>query len=90
VYQLDADHIYAFMTGLETQLTAVVVQLWSPGSSMVIYGGSQALPIKGLFAPNGLLQIPYASLRQCKPIDVNLEKGGLYVRGTLSTLLALL
>lgn len=90
MYQLDPDHIYAFLTGLESQLTAVVVQLWSPGSSMVLYGGSQALPVRGLFAPNGLLQIPYASVRQCKPIEVNLENGGLYVCLTLSVLFYLL
>jgi len=79
VYQLDSNNIYAFLTGLYPKLTAVVVQLWSPESSMVIYGGSQDLRIKGLFASNGLLEIPYASVRQCKPINVEMEKGGLAI-----------
>ncbi|PVH91196.1 hypothetical protein DM02DRAFT_678204 [Periconia macrospinosa] len=79
VYRTDANHIYAFMTGLNTELKAVVVQLLSPQSSMVVYGGSQSLQIKGFNASNGLLEIPYAPLKKCKPIEVNMEKGGLAV-----------
>lgn len=67
------------MTGLNPELKAVVVQLWSPQSCMLVYGGSQLLRIKGFVASNGLLEIPYAPLKQCKPIEVNMEKGGLYV-----------
>ncbi|OAL57278.1 hypothetical protein IQ07DRAFT_638627 [Pyrenochaeta sp. DS3sAY3a] len=79
VYRTDANHIYAFMTGLNPELKAVVVQLWSPQSCMLVYGGSQLLRIKGFNASNGLLEVPYAPLKQCKPIEVNMEKGGLAI-----------
>ncbi|KAH8708414.1 hypothetical protein GQ44DRAFT_777187 [Phaeosphaeriaceae sp. PMI808] len=79
LYRVDADHIYAFMTGLNPELKAVVVQLWSPQSSMLVYGGSQLLQIKGFNASNGLLEIPYAPLKKCKPIEVVMEKGGLAI-----------
>lgn len=67
------------MTGLNTELKAVVVQLWSPQSSMLVYGGSHLLPIRGWVASNGLLEMPYAPLKQCKPIEISMEKGGLAI-----------
>jgi len=72
------DIIYGFMTGLEPP-SAIVVQLWSPNSKMVYYEGSHLLPIEGWPLPIGLLEIPYAPLRQagCTPIEVKMEKGGL-------------
>jgi len=79
VYRTDSNHIYAFMTGLNTELKAIVVQLWSPQSSMVVYDGSHLLPIRGFNASNGLLEIPYAPLKQCKSTNVELEKGGLAI-----------
>jgi len=79
VYRTDANYIYAFMTGLNSELKAVVVQLWSPQSCITVYGGSQSLPIKGFIASNGLLEIPYAPLKQCKPINVEMENGGLAI-----------
>lgn len=77
VYRFNADQIYAFMTGLNPDFKAVVVQLWSPQSFMTVYGGSRSLPIRGFVASNGLLEIPYAPLKQCNPIDVKMENGGL-------------
>lgn len=79
VYRTDPNYIYAFMTGLNSEMKAIVVQLWSPQSSMVFYGGSHLLPIRGFNASNGLLEIPYAPLKQagCKSIEVQMEKGGL-------------
>jgi hypothetical protein len=79
VYRTDPNYIYAFMTGLNLEMKAIVVQLWSPQSSMVVYGGSHLLSIKGFNASNGFLEIPYAPLKQagCKPIEVEMEKGDL-------------
>ena len=79
IYRTDPNYIYAFMTGLNPEMKAIVVQLWSPKSSLVVYGGSHLLPVKGFNASNGLLEIPYAPLKQagCKSIDVDMEKGGL-------------
>ncbi|MCJ1252259.1 hypothetical protein MMC24_000063 [Lignoscripta atroalba] len=79
VYRTDPNYIYAFMTGLNTEMKAIVVQLWSPQSSIVFYGGSHLLSIKGFNASNGLLEIPYAPLKQagCKSIEDEMEKGGL-------------
>ena len=77
MYRTDVNNIYAFMTGLNTELNAAVVTLWSPQSSMLLYGGSQSLPIKGFNASNGLLEMPYAPLKQCAHIPVEMEKGGL-------------
>jgi hypothetical protein len=61
VYRTDPNYIYAFMTGLNLEMKAIVVQLWSPQSSMVVYGGSHLLSIKGFNASNGLLEIPSVS-----------------------------
>jgi hypothetical protein len=79
VYRFDPNYIYAFMTGLNSELKAIVVQLWSPQSSVVFYGGSHLLPIRGFPASNGLLDIPYAPLKEggCKSIEVEMERGGL-------------
>jgi hypothetical protein len=65
------------MTGLNPELKAVVVQLWSLESSMIVYGGSHVLPIKGIIASNGLLEIPYAQLKPCKSTPVEMKRGGL-------------
>ncbi|KJK74213.1 hypothetical protein H634G_10586 [Metarhizium anisopliae BRIP 53293] len=72
--------IYGFMTGLEP-LTAVVVQLWGPNSKMVYYDGSHQLQIEGFPLPIGLLEIPYAPLRQarCRPVPVEMKEGGIVV-----------
>lgn len=68
------------MTGLSsTELKAVAVHLCSPQFRMVLYGGSNRLPIKGFNESNGLLGLPEYPLQDCKPIEVPMEKGGLYV-----------
>ncbi|KAI5465105.1 hypothetical protein BGZ63DRAFT_169861 [Mariannaea sp. PMI_226] len=68
--------IYSFMTG-QLPRSAVVVQLWAPNSRMVYYQGSHLLPIQGFPASIGLLEIPYPPLRQCKPVEIDMTKGGL-------------
>lgn len=81
VYRTDPKHIYAFMTGINRKMSAIVVQLWHPQSSLVVYSGSQLLQIKGFNASNGLLEIPLAPLKQagCEQIEIDMQKGGLWV-----------
>jgi hypothetical protein len=68
------------MTGLDPELKGVAVGLCSPDLSMVVKAGSNLLPVGGWWASNGLLEMPGGALKDCKPIDVELEKGGLYDR----------
>jgi hypothetical protein len=66
------------MTGLDPKLKGVAVGLCSPELNMVLKAGSNLHPIKGWWASNGLLEIPHGALKDCKSIDIVLEKGGLY------------
>lgn len=66
------------MTGLDPELKGVAVGLCSPDLSMVLKAGSNLLPVRGWWASNGLLEMPHGALKDCKPIDIVLEKGGLY------------
>jgi hypothetical protein len=78
VYRTEANHYYAFMTGLGPELIGVAVGLCSPEFNMELRAGSNLLPIRGWWASNGLLEMPPVPLRACETIDIALEKGGLY------------
>ncbi|KAK1657748.1 hypothetical protein BDP55DRAFT_566587 [Colletotrichum godetiae] len=79
VYRSSPECIYGYMTGLNSELKAAVVRLQSPGSSVVVLDGSHRLPIRGFVASNGLLEIPYAPLRNCKEIEIDMAEGGLII-----------
>jgi len=78
VYRTEESHYYAFMTGLDPELKGIAVGLCSPGLVIEAKAGSNLLPIRGWGASNGLLEVPHGPLKACKPIPIELEKGGLY------------
>lgn len=67
------------MNGPKGGARTLVVQLWSGRSRVLFYGASHLLTLRGFAAANGMLEIPYARLRQAdsKSTEVEMEEGGL-------------
>ncbi|KAK4132082.1 hypothetical protein BT67DRAFT_444200 [Trichocladium antarcticum] len=73
------EHNFLFMNKATTEMQVVVVQLWSSGSRVRFWGGSQLHALNGIAAANGLLEVPSERLEGLglQPTEVVLERGGL-------------
>jgi len=59
------------------QNQGLIVQIWSPGSQVTFFKGSQHLSLDIPSYHNEMLEIPLKQLAGCERVEVNMEEGGL-------------
>ena len=78
-YSSDPDQTYMFTKKEGRHPQAIVVHLFAPDTTIVLFGGSQLKMFKTWHAPNGMLVVLNAKLRKagCQGEEVVLRDGGM-------------
>jgi len=80
-YSCDPSQTYQFLKNDSFDPPAIAVHLFTPGTRLIIFKGSQQKVFKTWHAPNGMLVVLNAALRKAnkEEIEVTLEHGGLII-----------
>ncbi|KAK7421006.1 hypothetical protein QQZ08_010127 [Neonectria magnoliae] len=78
-YACDPDHTYTFMKKEGSDPPALVIHLFTPGTRILLFEGSQLQTFRTWHASNGMLEVPNAALRKANitATEVVLQHGGL-------------